>query len=187
MRGTKEDTIVIEQIDKCLPQIHCQKCGFVSCLPYAKAIVKKKTSIYKCEPGGSKVVEKLGEITGEKIVRANIKDAPPELVYINPEACIGCTICIQKCPVDAIAGAEGFLHTVIVDECNGCGICISSCPVDCITEKKRTKDNPWTDAKANISKTRFYEKRARKKKLRLEADEERLDALKLLLFRDQKG
>ena len=187
MRGTKEDTIVIEQIDKCLPQTHCQKCGFVSCLPYAKAIVKKKTSIYKCEPGGSKVVEKLGEITGEKIVRANIKDAPPELVYINPEACIGCTICIQKCPVDAIAGAEGFLHTVIVDECNGCGICVSSCPVDCITEKKRTKDNPWTDAKANISKTRFYEKRARKKQLRLEADEERLETLKQLLFREEKG
>ena len=73
MRGTKEDTIVIEQIDKCLPQTHCQKCGFVSCLPYAKAIVKKKTSIYKCEPGGSKVVEKLGEITGEKIVEPILK------------------------------------------------------------------------------------------------------------------
>ena len=129
----------------------------------------------------------IGEITGEKIIRANIKDVPPELVYINPEACIGCTICIQKCPVDAIAGAEGFLHTVIVDECNGCGICVSSCPVDCITEKKRTKDNPWTDAKANMSKTRFYEKKAREKKLRIEAGEERLDTLKELLFREEKG
>ena len=86
MSGTKEEASFIEQIDKCLPQIHCQKCGFVSCLPYAKAIVKKKTNIYKCEPGGSKVVQKLGDITGEKIVRANIKDTPPELVYINPEA-----------------------------------------------------------------------------------------------------
>ena len=126
-------------------------------------------------------------IPGEKIVKANIKEVPPELVYINPEACIGCTICIHECPVDAIAGAEGFLHTVIVDECNGCGICVSSCPVDCITEKKRTKDNPWTDAKANFSKTRFYEKRARKKELRLEADEKRLDILKQLLFREEKG
>ena len=80
MRRTKEKDLVIQQIDKCLPQTHCQKCGFVSCLPYAKAIVKKKTNIYKCEPGGFKVVEKLGEITGEKIVRANIKEAPPELV-----------------------------------------------------------------------------------------------------------
>ena len=183
MRGTKEETKVIDQIDNCLPQIHCQKCGFVSCLPYAKAIVKKKTSIYKCEPGGSKVVEKLGEITGEKIVRANIKEAPPELVYINPEACIGCTLCIQKCPVDAIAGAEGFLHTVIVDECNGCGFCVSSCPVDCITEKKRTKDNPWTNTKASISKTKFYEKRVRNKNLRLETDEKRISALKQLLLK----
>ena len=184
MRGTKEEAIVIEQIDKCLPQIHCQKCGFFSCLPYAKAIVKKKASIYKCEPGGSKVVEKLGKITGEKIVKANIKDAPPELVYINPEACIGCALCIQKCPVDAIAGAEGYLHTVIIDECNGCDICVSSCPVDCITEKKRTKDNPWTNTKASISKTKFYEKRARNKNLRLKTDEKRISALKQLLLRE---
>ena len=183
MSGTKEE-ITIEKIDGCLPQIHCQKCGFFSCLPYAKAIVKKKASIYKCEPGGSKVVEKLGEITGEKIVKANIKDAPPELVYINPEACIGCALCIQKCPVDAIAGAEGFLHTVIVDECNGCGFCVSSCPVDCITEKKRTKDNPWTNTKASISKTKFYEKRARNKNLRLKTDEKRISALKRLLLRE---
>ena len=184
MRRTKEQDLTTQQIDKCLPQTHCQKCGFVSCLPYAKAIVKKKTNIYKCEPGGSEVVEKLGEITGEKIVRANIKEAPPELVYINPEACIGCTLCIQKCPVDAIAGAEGFLHTVIVDECNGCGFCVSSCPVDCITEKKRTKDNPWTNTKASISKTKFYEKRARNKKLRRETDEKRISALKQLLLRE---
>ena len=184
MSRTKEKDSVIQQIDKCLPQTHCQKCGFISCLPYAKAIVKKKTNIYKCEPGGSKVVEKLGEITGEKIVKANIKEAPPELVYINPEACIGCTLCIQKCPVDAIAGAEGFLHTVIVDECNGSGFCVSSCPVDCITEKKRTKDNPWTNTKASISKTKFYEKRVRNKNLRLETDEKRISALKQLLLRE---
>ncbi|MDA9688993.1 RnfABCDGE type electron transport complex subunit B [Betaproteobacteria bacterium] len=184
MKRTKGEDLIIKQIDKCLPQIHCQKCGFFSCLPYAKAIVKKKANIYKCEPGGSKVVEKIGEITGERVIRANVKDAPPELVYIDPEACIGCTLCIQKCPVDAIAGAEGFLHTVIVDECNGCGFCVSSCPVDCISEKKRTKDNPWNNTKASISKTMFYEKRARTRERRLEADEKRLGALKELLFRD---
>ena len=184
MRRAKEEEVVIKQIDKCLPQTHCRKCGFVSCLPYAKAIVKKKSNIYKCEPGGSKVVKKIGEITGEKIVKANIKDAPPELVYINPEACIGCALCMQKCPVDAIAGAEGFLHTVIVDECNGCGLCVSSCPVDCITEKKRTNDNPWTNTKASISKKRFYQKRVRNKELRLEAEEKCLGALRQLLFKE---
>ena len=96
-------------------------------------------------------------------------------------------MCIQKCPVDAVAGAEGFLHTVIVDECNGCGFCVSSCPVDCITEKKRTKDNPWTNTKASISKTKFYEKRARNKNLRLETDEKRISALKQLLSGKIKG
>ena len=120
MRRTKEKESVIHQIDKCLPQTHCQKCGFVSCLPYAKAIVKKRlifTSVNQAVLSGRKTWRNYRG----KIVRANIKEAPPELVYINPEACIGCTLCIQKCPVDAIAGAEGFLHTVIVDECNGCG------------------------------------------------------------------
>ena len=184
MRAKKEEGKVIEQLDKCLPQIHCQKCGFVSCLPYAKAIVKKKTDIYKCEPGGAKVVEKLAEITGERVVGANIKDPPPQLVYINPEACIGCALCMQECPVDAIAGAEGYLHTVIVDECNGCGFCVSSCPVDCITEKKRAENNPWTNAKAEMSKTMFYEKRARKKEPRPEDEKKRIDTLKQVLFRE---
>ena len=93
---------------------------FVSCLPYAKAIVKKRLTFTSVNQAVLKW-SKTWRDYREKIVRANIKDAPPELVYINPEACIGCTLCIQKCPVDAIAGAEGFLHTVIVDECNGCG------------------------------------------------------------------
>ena len=132
--------------------------GLFLAYPTQKLSLKKRLTFTSVNQAVLKWSKKLGEITGEKIVRANIKDTPPELVYINPEACIGCALCIQKCPVDAIAGAEGFLHTVIVDECNGCGLCVSSCPVDCITEKKRTKDNPWTNTKASISKTKFYEK-----------------------------
>ena len=91
---------------------------------------------------------------------------------------------MQECPVDAIAGAEGYLHTVIVDECNGCGFCVSSCPVDCITEKKRPENNPWTNAKAEMSKTMFYEKRARDREPRPEDEKERIDTLKQILLRE---
>tara|TARA_B100000575_G_scaffold289474_1_gene291304 strand:+ start:1459 stop:2010 length:552 start_codon:yes stop_codon:yes gene_type:complete len=183
VKNLKDNEIAIQEIDKCLPQTHCQKCGFVSCMPYAKAIVKKKTTIYKCEPGGTKVVEKIAKITEEEIVKTNIKEIPPELVYVNPEACIGCALCLPKCPVDAIAGAEGFLHTVIVDECNGCGLCIDSCPVDCIVEKKRPTHIPWTDIKAENSKRKFYEKKARDKKYKLENRQDNLEHLKRLLFK----
>ena len=135
---------------------------FLAC-PTQKLSLKKRLTFTSVNQAVLKWFKNLETLPGKKLSEPILKIAPPELVYINPEACIGCTLCIQKCPVDAIAGAEGFLHTVIVDECNGCGICVSSCPVDCITEKKRTKDNPWTNTKASISKTRFYEKRARKK------------------------
>ena len=183
----KDENSTITEIDECLPQTHCRKCGFISCLPYAKAVVKKKTTIYKCEPGGTRVVANLARITGEEVVQNQIKDKPPEIVYINPDSCIGCALCLPKCPIDAISGAEGFLHTIIVDECSGCLLCVDSCPVDCITEKKREKDNPWTALKSQISKSRFYEKRERTKKILPKKKEDRLENVRRILFKEKQN
>ena len=187
VKNSKNTERLVEQIDKCLPQIHCQKCGFVSCLPYAKAIEKEKTSIYKCEPGGAGVVAKIAKITGKTIDNSKIKEKPPEVVYIDPETCIGCALCIPKCPVDAIAGAEGYLHTIIINECTGCDLCIDSCPVDCIRGKKRLDNNLWTGLKAEKSRNKFYDKNRINRKPQHDSQQEQLESVRELLFSKKKN
>lgn len=126
---------IVEQIDELLPQTQCGQCGFPGCRPYAESIANGD-EINKCPPGGQATINAI----------ANLLDVPaPELdaehgeesdvktvAYIREDECIGCTKCIQACPVDAIMGAAKFMHTVIADECTGCDLCVEPCPVDCI-------------------------------------------------------
>jgi len=126
---------VIDQIDELLPQTQCGQCGFPGCRPYAESIADGD-AINKCPPGGQSTINAI----------ASLLDVPaPELdeehgqeldiktvAYIREDECIGCTKCIQACPVDAILGAAKLMHTVIVDECTGCDLCVEPCPVDCI-------------------------------------------------------
>ena len=58
---------------------------------------------------------------------------PPAVAVIAEELCIGCTLCIEACPVDAIVGASRLMHTVIARDCIGCELCVPPCPVDCIS------------------------------------------------------
>ena len=124
---------LIQRIDALLPQTQCGKCGHPGCKPYAEGIASGE-SINKCPPGGSETIAALADLLKVPVLELDISrgSAPAQIAYIREAECIGCTKCIQACPVDAIVGAAKLMHTVIVDECTGCDLCVAPCPVDCI-------------------------------------------------------
>nr|WP_298375773.1 electron transport complex subunit RsxB [uncultured Halomonas sp.] len=123
---------VVERIDALLPQTQCGQCGYPGCKPYAEAI-SQGDEINKCPPGGEATITALADLLGReaKPLDGEAEDVP-KVAYIREDECIGCTKCIQACPVDAILGAAKYMHTVIIDECTGCDLCVEPCPVDCI-------------------------------------------------------
>jgi electron transport complex protein RnfB len=124
---------LIQRIDALLPQTQCGKCGHPGCKPYAEGIASGEP-INKCPPGGSETISALAELLKVPVLELDVSrgSAPAQIAYIREAECIGCTKCIQACPVDAIVGAAKLMHTVIVDECTGCDLCVAPCPVDCI-------------------------------------------------------
>ncbi|MHA6233366.1 electron transport complex subunit RsxB [Pseudomonas fluorescens group sp. PF-69] len=124
---------LIQRIDALLPQTQCGKCGHPGCKPYAEGIASGEP-INKCPPGGSETINALAELLHVPVLELDISrgSAPAQIAYIREAECIGCTKCIQACPVDAIVGAAKLMHTVIIDECTGCDLCVAPCPVDCI-------------------------------------------------------
>jgi electron transport complex protein RnfB len=124
---------LIQNIDALLPQTQCGKCGHPGCKPYAQGIVDGE-AINKCPPGGEETIAALAQLLRVPILALDTErgSAPPQVAFIREAECIGCTKCIQACPVDAILGAAKMMHTVIIDECTGCDLCVAPCPVDCI-------------------------------------------------------
>jgi electron transport complex protein RnfB len=124
----------VEKIDAILPQTQCGQCGYPGCKPYAEAISKGDADINRCPPGGEEGVKRLAELLGvePKPLGEGLEHKPKSVAVIDEALCIGCTLCIQACPVDAIVGAAKQMHTVVADECTGCELCIQPCPVDCI-------------------------------------------------------
>lgn len=123
------------RIDRLLPQTQCGQCGFPGCKPYALAIARNEADIDQCPPGGEAGVLALAELLGREpkpVNPSNGIEKPKVLALIREDECIGCTKCIQACPVDAIIGAPKLMHTVLADLCTGCELCIPPCPVDCI-------------------------------------------------------
>ena len=126
---------IVDQINEILPQTQCGQCGFPGCRPYAEAIADGEP-INRCPPGGETGIAKLADLLDVEIIpldeeHGEESDAPV-VAYIREDECIGCTKCIQACPVDAILGAAKQMHTVIESECTGCDLCVEPCPVDCI-------------------------------------------------------
>ncbi|AWK81427.1 electron transport complex subunit RsxB [Photobacterium damselae] len=123
---------IVEQIDAILPQTQCGQCGYPGCRPYAEAVANGE-AINKCTPGGQATVEKLADLMGVEVDAPAQEEEPLKSVaFIHEDMCIGCTKCIQACPVDAIVGGTKAIHTVIKDECTGCKLCVAPCPTDCI-------------------------------------------------------
>ena len=125
---------LIDKIDAVLPQTQCGQCGYPGCKPYATAIAGGEAQINKCPPGGEEGIHKLAELLGREFIPFGEGAAPKakSVAFIDESTCIGCTLCIQACPVDAIVGAAKQMHTIIALECTGCEWCIAPCPVDCI-------------------------------------------------------
>lgn len=124
---------IAEQIEAILPQTQCGQCGYPGCRPYAQAIANGD-AINKCPPGGQAVIDKLSELMGVEATSLahDEEKSIKKIAFIREEDCIGCTKCIQACPVDAIVGSTRSIHTVISDICTGCDLCVSPCPTDCI-------------------------------------------------------
>ncbi|PWK85230.1 RnfABCDGE type electron transport complex subunit B [Fulvimonas soli] len=124
-----------DRIDALLPQTQCERCGYHGCRPYAEAIAAGEAEINRCPPGGAAGIARLAALLGRPALPldpARGVEKPRMLARIVEADCIGCTKCIQVCPVDAIVGAAKLMHTVIADQCTGCELCVPACPVDCI-------------------------------------------------------
>jgi len=145
IRFKVEGNPLAEKIDAILPQTQCGQCGFPGCKPYAEAIAKGEADINQCPPGGEDGVKKLAELLGVEPKPLDAEHGVPKpksVALIDEQTCIGCTLCIQACPVDAIVGAAKQMHTIIGAECTGCELCLPPCPVDCIQMVELKEDLP---------------------------------------------
>ena len=125
-----------ERIDAALPQTQCRRCGQADCRAYAEAIARGEAPIDRCPPGGAEGIVRLAAITGRRVVPLDAQagaEGPLRLALIDEAWCIGCTLCLQACPVDCIVGAPKSMHTVVAAQCTGCELCLPACPVDCIS------------------------------------------------------
>lgn len=134
IRCKVEGNPVAEKIDGLLPQSQCGQCGYPGCRPYAEAVAAGEAAVNLCVPGGENTVKALAELMGVEALPLDAEAAEPVpmVAVIDENTCIGCTLCLQACPVDAIVGAAKHMHTIIANECTGCKLCLPPCPVDCI-------------------------------------------------------
>ena len=150
-----------DRIEDLLPQTQCTKCGYPACRPYAEAIAAGNASYNQCPPGGAEGIARIAELLGKPVIPINpvhgLERERPVAV-IDESACIGCTLCIQACPVDAIVGAAKQMHTVIASLCTGCDLCVPPCPVDCIDMQAATPGRTgwaaWSQADADAARAR---------------------------------
>jgi electron transport complex protein RnfB len=154
-----------DAVDRLLPQTQCTRCGYPACRPYAEAIAAGAAAINQCPPGGEATIRALAALTGlpyRPLDPAHGAERRRHVAVIDEAHCIGCTLCIQACPVDAIIGAPKRMHTVLVELCTGCDLCVPPCPVDCIAMLPAEGDDAvWDRSRADAARARYLARRAR--------------------------
>ena len=166
-----------DRVEDLLPQTQCTKCGYPACRPYAEAIAAGSASYNQCPPGGAEGVARIAALLGKPVIPINpvhgLERERPVAV-IDESACIGCTLCIQACPVDAIVGAAKQMHTVIASLCTGCDLCVPPCPVDCIDMQAATPGRTgwaaWSQADADAARARHDARTSRLQREKQEND-----------------
>lgn len=166
-----------DQIEDLLPQTQCTKCGYPACRPYAEAIAGGTANYNQCPPGGTEGIARLAHLLGKPIIPLNPVNGierPRPVAVIDESLCIGCTLCIQACPVDAIVGAAKQMHTVVAELCTGCDLCVAPCPVDCIAMVEVTTGKTgwaaWPQQQADDARARHNFRTARLQRERAEND-----------------
>lgn len=151
-----------------LPQTQCTRCGYADCAGYAQAVADGEADINQCPPGGAEGVRRLADLTGRPVKAIDPRfgtEGPRSVAVIDEAWCIGCTLCLDACPTDAIAGLHKRMHTVIEPHCTGCELCVPVCPVDCIALEVATPGRSgwqaWTPAQADAARRRYDAHRAR--------------------------
>ena len=155
---------VADQLDALLPQTQCTKCGYAGCRPYAEAIAAGEANINQCPPGGAAGVEAIAQLLHRApllLNPANGVERPLTMAVIDESRCIGCTLCISACPVDAIIGASKRMHSVIASHCTGCDLCLPPCPVDCISMIPVMPAREWAAADRDAARVRHDARRVR--------------------------
>jgi electron transport complex protein RnfB len=157
-----------DRLDDLLPQTQCTKCGYPACRAYAEAMANGEAQHNQCPPGGTEGIARLASVLGKTVIPLNpvngIERERPVAV-IDERACIGCTLCIQACPVDAIVGAAKQMHTIVPELCTGCDLCVAPCPVDCIAMVSVTPGkigwDAWSSSAADAARERYHQRTAR--------------------------
>ena len=172
------DKELVNQIIEVLPQLQCKKCEYPDCKSYAQSIINKKEKTDKCEPGGPQTQNHIKALLLNHNYQPNEQTKMHEIADIVREECIGCTICINVCPVDAIVGARHMIHKVLEDQCNGCELCIDECPVNCMSMIKAHQKNwVWPSKQSEDSKNNYYQRLDRLDRIKKDKEENRKKVL----------
>ncbi|MBY4725068.1 MULTISPECIES: electron transport complex subunit RsxB [Burkholderia] len=166
-----------DRIEDLLPQTQCTKCGYNGCRPYAEAIAAGDANYNQCPPGGAEGIARLASLLGKPVIPLNPvngSEHPRAVAFIDESLCIGCTLCMQACPVDAIVGAPKQMHTIIASQCTGCDLCVPPCPVDCIAmlpvTGERTGWDAWSQEQADAARKHHDLRLARQRREREAAE-----------------
>lgn len=185
MPSDPEHAARIAAIEACLPQTQCTRCGFAGCRPYAEALADATTLLNRCPPGGDVTIARLAAVLGQAPLPLDPTVGPPRArlrAQIEEAGCIGCTLCIKACPVDAIVGAAKRMHTVLAQECTGCELCVAPCPTDCIrmvaVDAVGDTWSQYTQAEAQRARDRAQARRERLARVRVGRERARADRQK---------